>query len=726
MQNKAFNTIKESKLEELYSIIGQISDEIILTKEGELVQAISIEESSPFEQGETDLKTRVHSMLHSLELEYKKNIAIYIYLVRDYKDLIQLVYKNAGTVLPTTISKNCQFDHALWNSLHIVVVHKGIRNVFSTNKLVNRAKLLLYKKTVTEEFERQYKQFSEIMSKLTEAISIYKPKKLQLKQYNNYQESELMTFLNYLLTSQHVPHYLEHNDALYDSRARISDHLDYIVIESDIFQKRYISTLNFKYPYPLHKEHINTILEIDTNFIICERLIFPEQYQEYSAFLTNLQNLYKITQSTKMMEISSINQTIDEIRDKGGCCMIQITIIAYGENKEELQDKLTKIHTKLASLGVTTLKEDLYNISNFLSSFPGNSQYLHRANFSPVSNSILLGSIISQKVGNYNGTKFGVPLAILKNIKTQQPFFFDILSHDKVKHTVIVKSPTAISDSNLKNLIKEYIANNKINSLFLRFTDKPHVNNNVSHLQMVELIKRYFQGDYLESVISLIFQNMDLYEIDSQDDTIKQIHTALSNTTQEQELRKLFDNASENTKKCYLKLLEYYSLIKDITEQIKSGNIAILEMPQSLLSETATIGFIFLYITLSELCNVYEKNTTPKAIYISELSPLLAHPFAEEMVKALLKKMLLCNLFIIGDLNNKEAIYRSTHNKNPILKSFRTRILIGDAHFPKKYKQSLGLTNEAIEEVRNMSKIQDSVLIIQDDVLTFSTINSGK
>lgn len=726
MQNKAFGTIKESKFEELYSIIGQISDEIVITKEGELMQAISIEEPSPFEQTETDFKTYIHNMLHSMELEHKKNIAMYIYLVRDYQDLIKLVYSNTNSKLPVTISKNNQFDRALWNNLYIVIVHKGIRNVFSTNKFINRAKLFLYKKTVTEEFERQYKQFSEVVSKLVETVSLYKPKKLKLKQHDNYQESELITFFNYLLTSQHIPHYLEYNDILYDNQAKISDHLDYIVIESDIFQKRFVSTLNFKYPYPLHREHVNTILEIDTNFIICERLIFPEQHQEYSTFLTNLQNLYKITQSTKMMEISSINQTIDEIQDKGGCCMIQITIVAHGESKEELQEKLTKIHTKLAQLGVTTLKEDLYNVSNFLSYFPGNSHYLHRANFSPISNSILLGNTISQRVGNYNGTRFGAPLAILKNIKTQQPFFFDILSCNKVKHTAIIKSPTAINDSNLKDLIKEYIANNKIESFSMSFSEKKYTSSKVAHSQIIELIKRYFQGDYLESVISLIFQNVDLYDGDTQNDAIKQIHIAISATTQEYNLRKLIDEMNESTKRCYLKLLEYYTLMKDITEQIATGNTTTFEIPQSLLSENSTVGFIFFYVILSELCNVHTQNTKPKALYISEISPLLAHPFAEEMIKSLLKQMMLCNLFIIGDLNNKEAIYRTSHNKNPIIKSFRTRILIGDEHFPKKYKQSLGITNETIEEVRNMSKIENSILIIQDDMLTFSTINIGK
>jgi type IV secretion system protein VirB4 len=156
---------KKSILSDLIPITAHYDTSTLITKNGELVQILSIRGfSKRFDKTlQLNLRNEVRKILKSL---ISKDIMFYLYVKRDYRkiDVSKEFTSEFARMKHEMWIKENSLDRNLMNTLYIAVVHMGAKQSFSKSKIFQQ----LFFNNMRSAFVTQLEKCSTELSKISD------------------------------------------------------------------------------------------------------------------------------------------------------------------------------------------------------------------------------------------------------------------------------------------------------------------------------------------------------------------------------------------------------------------------------------------------------------------------------------------------------------------------------------------------------------------------------
>ena len=428
------------KIADIIPIVGHYNPTTLITKNGDLIQIIEIR---GFIQKELSNSGKVlRDEVRSAIKEYVEDldIAVYLHVIRDYDSIMPKKYEGTEQIVKLVEDAWCKkhrWDYQLTNTLYITIIKRGPKTHFLD---IPNFFISILPFALKQKYKKHFLKSVEALDKITQNIqnhlAIFASKVLSVVKEGENFYSEPLSFYYYLTHLKKERIKLEK----YDFGELLSD----FQISSDfntlllMYNKviKHVALYTVELASEIEVEVLDIILQSNSQFIISEFLTFVSAEQA-------LMKIKKYNDILKSMKNSDIAKElyIDKILnfDQGlstDFCSSQINVLVHSDSDDDLQEKIEDIANRFNALGLKTVREDINLQTVFFTNLPGNTFYNNRVNYLPTLHAAAFSMIHSKKMGNYNGSKWGVPVTILKTLRGGY-YNFNFHYHDN-GNTIII------------------------------------------------------------------------------------------------------------------------------------------------------------------------------------------------------------------------------------------------------------------------------------------------
>jgi type IV secretion system protein VirB4 len=726
---KSFNY----KIADLIPIVSHYDAKTLVTKNADLVQIIEIQGFLQKEYAENGKILRDEVRKAIMTYVHSPDIAIYLHVVRDYKNIMPKMYEGPEPIVRTvekTWCKKHRWDRQLVNTLYITIVKQGPKIGF-----FNIADFL---RSVTpfvleQKYKKHFHESAEVLSTITENIrnhlSIFFSKILSIHEEEGKFYSEPLSFYHYLTHLKRETIELKK----YDFAELLSDFdmkVDFNVLSikhNGINKSGAIYTMSLA--NEVSPEFLDSILQCKSQFILSELLTFVSP-KKAVAKIVKYRDTLKSVKNIEMAKDLCIEQALDA--DQGSAndyCSSQITMILYADDHNDLQKKVENISMQFNKLGLKVVREDFNLQTAFFNNLPGNTFYSNRSDYLPTIFSAAFAEIHSQKMGNYNGSKWGDPVTILETLKSD---YYNFNFHCADNGNTIIVGPKGSGKTTLAHFLLAQSLKFDINIIYIDLEGRSDkfigaingksitlIEDQVSPIQ-IDLLNLNTYGGQVDSMADLLLRvctKNDQYRYKNQDyiAQFRELANAISkmqtNTEKIKHINAFMEQLNDLTIKTnyqnFFKSDFFNNFFQKDAVDILRGN-KYLSIDFSKITEQKQLFNVFLGLFLAKIPDFLTGQKT--IVVINHAHNIFDSYTFENQIAPWLNKLTENNaMILLSQENTGDA--RIYSNIARVIPYFASKIYLSDRMIDKDFKHTFGLSNQEFNYIKGYDQKRRQFLI---------------
>lgn len=710
-------------------------DSTILTKNGNLLQVIKIEDYSiDMAQEGKDLRSEIRSAI-------AKNIdtsefAIWVHTVRKRNNL-SLSWENKGDFSDELHNSWCKLGKGTQkyaNSLYIVILIdslneslNGIANALSFNHIKSKHRLYL---------QNQYRKLQKVVNLILADLEPFQAKKLQLIFcQDSKMRSEILEFFNFIVTLSYNEYYISDRD-LFESIEGVKIAFgfnSFQVINNN--QKKFGSILSIKEYREVSLNDIDLYLQLNCEFIVTEIIRFEKCKEAVTTFQEKY-DILKISGDEKLRKISGLEGIIEDNSLSMIFCKHKINFTIIADSKQELNKNVFNAVSALSSIGFMTIRNDLHLEDNFWLQLPGNSIFFTQQNSISAEYSFGFSTLHNFASGTMKGGRWGEAITTFLSDKGNT-YFFNFHSTKNSGHTIVLGLPNSgrtllinflLSESRrlntkvilLDNSGKSIIFTKAISGKYytinpqhkdsLRFSPLKIDDNTNNRNMLCELFKRMVGATEDNSVDIAIEKIVDyVFSIPMESRSITKIS-------------ELLEQLGGNIKKWYGNG-EFANIFADDDSQSFNWKEKILGINIGKLTKQVQCMHVVLYYFLHRF--EMELNGTPTILLLDEAWKISSIFKTEEEFDNWISRMKELNVVVIFSTENLPDTLVNPFSRY-VEKHVDTKILMPNPYASRFYKEIFSLSKEEFDMLLQIPAYNRHFLLKQGSKSVVLALNLSK
>ncbi len=481
VKEKIASSLFYDDAEDFIPICCHYNDHTLLTKNGELIQTVSIKgiglhpSARHLDQLRQDVRSSLIKNLGSAD------VSCWIHTSRrrgNLDDNLEYPTKASSHIHHSWVKKNYWHDKYL-STLYISFVYKAKDIKISDYKsLMMRLKISEFTAEHDAYLQESAEKLDSIVSGFVDNLKEYYPTRLGIYFLGDIAYCGILSLLYGILRGIEKPIKLEEkNLSKILGNFRYGIGLDKIEIIVDDIRK-YAAFISLKEYYELSSKALEEIIQTPTEFVITEAFYFVDpkiakdsvKYQKYISDISYDKSIIKSKKIDTLMA-SSENYPLPY-------CNHQISIMLLDSHLEKLDKNISMIASKFLKMGLLIAREDTRIEHALWSQIPGNLKYLKRLVTSPVSHIAAFATLHNTNSG-LNDVGWGYYISLLRT-ETGTPFFFNFHGSKTSAKSLIVGVPESGKTCATNFLVSEamkydpailYITFSKDSYVFININD---------------------------------------------------------------------------------------------------------------------------------------------------------------------------------------------------------------------------------------------------------------
>ncbi|MGL9725819.1 MAG: type VI secretion protein [Wolbachia sp.] len=424
-------------------------EETILTKQGELLKIIKLEDYSSVDNY-SDLRTEVRKSI-------SKNIkslyfTIWIHTVRK-RNKLSLQWNETADfsdqLHATWFNKLADSKLQYINELYIVVLFsdfgKHINNTFFFDGVKNRHRLFL---------QKNHKELQKITDLIQKDLEPFRAKKLGLRTDEGKIYSKMMEFLHYIITLTHKEYPICEKD--------LSQHVKNLKVAfgfnkfQTVFegQQKLGSIFCIKEYREIPLENIDKCLQLDSELIITEIIIFTSNSKAVKEFKKQI-NILQISEDSILLQNSEIKEIIElEKTSAMDFCQQKIIVTIFADDKNRLAKNISDLSSVMSLIGLMMFRTDLHMEDHFWAQLPGNFAFITQPKNILEKYACSFAMLHDFTSGTLKGGRWEEAVTVFFS-KKGSPYFFNFHGKKNNGHTTILGTPNSGRTSLINFLLSE-------------------------------------------------------------------------------------------------------------------------------------------------------------------------------------------------------------------------------------------------------------------------------
>jgi type IV secretion system protein VirB4 len=414
----------QSRIPDFIPFACHYSDDTILTKNGELIQFIKIDQDAG--ANDDEFRQAIRDALNAV-IDPSKH-AVWTHTTRSMSEEKELISKDFTKKIELawrkTLPKKLHFENAVYISIVIDSAAFKLGNPVSyLRALSSRIQQSATRKDLAAKFE----DLSAVVDSVQVKLRHFGAKKLKVYEDEGVFYSEPMEFLRRILSFYDDRIEMPLSDLSYHLAPSRLDFNEFSgVIE--VFNekgKHYACVISLKECGLLPARSLDYLLNIDGELVISQSLDFASANTQLHT-LKYQEEIDKHTEDTEFAKISGLSGVDSSNPDN--FVLQQTNIILMQDSPEELRKALINVQRELSRLGLIGITEDIRLEKAFWSVIPGNFSFMIRQDIVPrkdIANFALLGNDLYQEI---ESSLFGDPIIFFEN-QDSEPFPFHLINN---------------------------------------------------------------------------------------------------------------------------------------------------------------------------------------------------------------------------------------------------------------------------------------------------------
>ncbi|WCR57615.1 VirB4 family type IV secretion/conjugal transfer ATPase [Wolbachia endosymbiont of Ctenocephalides felis wCfeJ] len=680
-------------------------EETILTKQGELLKIIKLEDYSSADNY-SDLRTEIRKSI-------SKNInslyfTVWIHTVRK-RNKLTLKWNKTGDfsdeLHSTRLNKLTDSKLQYINELYIVVVFsdfgKHSNNSFFLSRIENEYKLFL------QENHQELKKVTDLIQSDLEPCGA---KKLGLRFSEGEVYSEMTEFLHYIVTLTRKDYPIREMDLsqhVKDLKVAFGFNTFQTTFEN---QQKFGSIFCIKEYREIPLENIDRCLQLDSELIITEIIIFTSNNKAVKEFKNQI-NMLQISEDSNLFRSSGIKEIMElENTSAIDFCQQKIIITIFADDRTKLAKSISDLSSTMSLIGLMMFRTDLHMENHFWAQLPGNFAFVTQPKNILAKYACSFAMLHDFTSGTLKGGRWKEAVTVFFS-KKGSPYFFNFHGKKNNGHTTILGAPNSGRTSLINFLLSEsrkfnprivildntgksiiftkavsgeyYIIDPKYKDKSLKFNPLNIEDSASSRNMLVELIKRMVDDVSLVDVEEKIKKIVDsIFTIPRESRSISQISEVLlllggkiSRWCDDGEFAYLFQDSDESD--------------IDWETKIISLNTANLTKRKECMS---VILYYFLY-SFEAKCD-----GSPAILVLDEAWEISSIFSTEEEFDNWMQRMTKLNVVVILSTENLNLAFASKFTQY-LDKHVDTRILMPNVNANRLYMKAFSLSKEELNTI---------------------------
>ena len=431
-QAQVVDSLDSLRIHDFIPFACHYSDESILTKNGELIQFIKLDQDAG--ANDDEFRQAIRDSLNAVIDPAK--YAVWIHTTRTRQEIKKLssndFCKQVEYAWRKTLPEKLHFE----NSVYISVVRDS--SGFNFRDPMSYVRALSFG-AMQSQNSRDLKLRDEELTRLVNTVhgdlQKFGATKLKVYEKEGHFYSEQMEFLHRILSFFDEQIELPISDLSYHvmpEEVSFKEFAGIVEIQGEK-GKNYASVITLKECGLLPARSLDYLLNIDSELVI-------SQSMDFASSNTQLHNLRyqeevdKYTEDKDFSKLIGINNV--DTNNPDNFVLQQTNITLMQDSPKKLRDVLVSVHKELARLGLIGITEDVKLEKAFWSIAPSNFMFMKRQDIVPrkdIANFAILGNDIYQEI---ESSLFGDPILFLEG-QDGEPFPFHFINNGS-GHVLIV------------------------------------------------------------------------------------------------------------------------------------------------------------------------------------------------------------------------------------------------------------------------------------------------
>lgn len=403
----------------------------LLTKNGELIQIIEIQgyvDSSNIMFADALRENIRKALSHDIPTE---KISIYMHVIRreaSKKNNLNDIFESPfAELIDKRWTQYNHWEHRLENTLYITVVHQGLKDKMDISRIMSSIHISKFIEKNFTFLDICANDLDNVTNNILSRIEIYHSR--ILKTYVSKEQEYISEPLSIIYELLHLKEKKIVLDT-YDASEQLSDvNIEYnfndmLIKDYHTKKERFAVLFSLKFPYNLEHTNSDKLLQISIPYILTETLVIAPSSKPNEKF-KYYKSMYELGENhdTLVIESGLANILRNTENNRKAFCKQQTTFLLHSDDQIKLDNKVSEFYKICSKIGVVCLREDFNMPRLFFSQIPGNFKLLKRETYNAVSCAASFTMIHHKNLGSYNGSKWGGPISIIKNLDGTQYYF---------------------------------------------------------------------------------------------------------------------------------------------------------------------------------------------------------------------------------------------------------------------------------------------------------------
>lgn len=714
-------------------VVCHYDSHTLLTKDGELVQTIEITgDVTNLATYNTVLRDEIRKAISETVKDFK--IAVYFHTIRSRKNIMpKAEFKNEfASRLNDDWCKKNNFDKQLINTVYITFVYQGLsHSIVNVGNLLKSLVYPLIKKEQLAYLEESHAKLEAVTNQVLSKLGAQGARRLDLIQTDDGVISEQLVFYHHLVHLNPRKVMLETKDSSC-VLAKETIKYNFNSLEIDNYDgKQYAAVFSIKDYYEISPSVLDQLLQMGFQYVLTQIMILETDKVATKEY-KELADIGYLSKNEYINKVSGIKQLVDVGSDKAYCRQ-QTTITVFSDEFKFFESRVKQISKAFANLGIACIREDFNMASLFWGQLPGNLRFLTHGRFSylDVARIGAYCTIFDKEVGNYQGSKWGAPISLLRSDKGT-PFYFNFHNQSGFGHTLFVgptgSGKTVISrflitqalKTNPKILYIDFEGHSKefIEAIGGKYLSDEEIRDkwklNPFQLQSFKKKPSLFKDwlidavspkakeipsyiEVFEAIANKIYEDVNL---PNKTDAILKLLANLNDTTINQGAEAFFKNTFP----------KYLTEEKSSLSIFKKGSqIVGLDMSMLIKDKVAFKTYIGVFLE-SLLKNL---DGTPTIIYINEFEAIYSVAHLKQVLYEWLRVLDEKNGIMIGNSTHQEE-FEKDPDYQAMIEMLGTLIFLSDKSADKYFRRCYKLTDDELHKVKSYAPSRRMFLVKQD------------
>ncbi len=424
-------------------------EETILTKQGELLKIIKLEDYSSADNY-SDLRTEIRkSISKNIDSLY---FTVWIHTARK-RNKLSLKWNKTGDfsdkLHSTWLNKLTDSKLQYINELYIVVLFSDFgehtNNSFFLSRIKNQHKLSL---------QENHRELQRVTNLIQSDLEPFGAKKLGLRFSECKMYSEMMEFLHYIVTLTRKDYPICERD--------LSQHVENLKVAFGFNtfqttfenQQKFGSIFCIKEYREIPLENIDRCLQLDSEFIITEIIIFTSNNKAVKEFKKQI-NMLQVSEDSILLQNPEIKEIIElEKTSAIDFCQQKIIFTIFADDRKRLAENISDLSAVMSLVGLMMFRADLHMKDHFWAQLPGNFTFVTQPKNILKKYACSFAMLHDFRSGTLKGGRWKEAVTVFFS-KKGCPYFFNFHGKKNNGHTTILGAPNSGRTSLINFLLSE-------------------------------------------------------------------------------------------------------------------------------------------------------------------------------------------------------------------------------------------------------------------------------